>query len=664
MVEQVKNEMKIQGKIEIKKKQNKKGFFSSTFWKTENKGIKTQNIKNYKEAIKAIKFFIATYEWEKAERSIREVYLKEENSYKDLLSKLSENNEDKSILKQKEKLNKLYKDKQTQIEKLSEIYKKQKEKYQNKIEKQRFEIRFKNIKQESHHLAKTWKASDAVKLLWSFLEEYSWNKLVIDFYNKEKKFILKQIEKEKESEEQKLKQNAKIEAMKLIGETVSNDLVEKEKEKKVKKGIFYKLKESLNFYKKIKKNLEKKKLLDEINLLIEEEDKVKNQIASAKLENIHKGLIKDISKKDIVWYDLYGKILGAHKISGDTFWYSELAKKYTFFIWDATWHWIKAWFIITLLTRLFNKFVEKYEIKKLIYEINNGLKQDLKSMNFITWIFFEIVKEDINKLRFVGLWHEPILLYRKEKKEVEKIIPWWLAAWIRLIKDSDNIKVSTIDMWEDDILLTYSDGIVESKSIDWEFYSIDRLSQTFKKAADFEKDIRKIYDFIIKDAKNFRWWSNFDDDLTLMLLKRDFEKDKIKDKEDFLRQIWEINSIPKRDIRRIKWNTKQEIQEELEKLKAENYLKSIIRQLEQLWLTGEVLKLKSEAKRYIKQWYIHKKINYYLKKAIENEQKYKISLKEDRIRSKYNLMKELMKKGDYETVIQESENIISKDWNI
>jgi hypothetical protein len=48
------------------------------------------------------------------------------------------------------------------------------------------------------------------------------------------------------------------------------------------------MKHRLNFYKNLKDRIRKKKLMDEITLLIEEDNKVKNDIAAKKLENIHK----------------------------------------------------------------------------------------------------------------------------------------------------------------------------------------------------------------------------------------------------------------------------------------------------------------------------------------------------------------------------------------
>jgi hypothetical protein len=56
------------------------------------------------------------------------------------------------------------------------------------------------------------------------------------------------------------------------------------------------------------------------------------------------------------------------------------------------------------------------------------------------------------------------------------------------------------------------------------------------------------------------------------------------------------------------------------------------------------LKLKQEAIRYIKADYIDKRINYYLKKAIDNEIKYRIEQKNSKIINKYNVLKELEKK--------------------
>jgi hypothetical protein len=375
-------------------------------------------------------------------------------------------------------------------------------------------------------------------------------------------------------------------------------------------------------------------------------------------------LVKELSSNKMLWYELYWKILWADKISGDTFWFVESDNKYNFFLWDATWHGIRAWFIITLLSRIFNKYVKKTSLWELTYEINNWLKQDLKSRNFITWIFFEIYKDEIWKMNFVWMGHEPMLIYRKEEWTMERVIPWWLAAWIRLIDKVNKIKVKDLELKDGDILLTYSDWIVENKSEDGVFYWIDRLELAFAAIAKNKAQIHEIYDHIINDVKEFRWWSQFDDDASILIVKREIKKDIVDESSEYLNELKAKEWLKGSDIKKMRWKTIEDIDKELEVLKKKKETMRIIKVLETLYYTWEILKLKQEAIRFIKEWFIDKKINYYLKKAIDNEKSYKIEQKNQKVVSKYHILEELLKKWDYNTVITESEEIISKDGNI
>ena len=623
-----------------------------------------EEIKRYKDAIKMINFFMATYDWEKVKQAIDEIREKEISWYKELIQKISDDERGKygkqAIIKQKN----IYDKRITEFDSLELKLNNEKRKYDDKIEKERFKIRFKTIKEQLKKLIATNKNETADNLLWTFLKENQDKKIVIDFYNKEKIAIQKSKDRQKKKEKAKLRQDIKLEALKLIWANIKiGEKKENKEEENKEKSFFERISDKLNLYKAIKKKLKNKKLLDEISLLIEEDSKVKNEIASQKLENIHKWLVKEISQDNINWYDFYWKILWADKISGDTFGFSEEKEKYNFFIWDATGHGIRAWFIVTLLSRLFNQFVGKKNLQELSFEINNWLKQDLKNRNFITWVFFEIEKKEIWKINYVGMWHEPMFIYRIKSKKTEKLIPGWLAAGIRLIKEKENIKVKdfTLENW--DILFTYSDWITESKSETWEFYWMDRLEQIFKEHASVW-NLKAVYEAIIKDVKEFKWWSNFGDDVTVLLMRRNTEKDIIDEQWEYLQDLFLKWKISKSDMKRIKWKTKLEIEEELRKIAKEKKTQNIIKSLEILYYTWETLRLKQEAIRFIKEWYIDRKINFYLKKAIANEEKYKIKQKEDRVKNKYNVLVELLKKDDLNTVIKEAEDIIWKDWNI
>ena len=627
----------------------------------KNKKIDTNEVKAFDSAVKAIEVFIAISEWWNAKKAIEEILSKET----DALNKFLENYESEDISLENKKFidkeRKEYKRKEKIITNLKTNVNKLENKYIKVEEGKRFKIRFEKIKKEIDSLIWTKNPLSAMNLLQKFLEENKENSIVINFYNKEKSKIQKHIEKQRKLEEEKLKKNTKSEAMELIWETVK---IEKNDDDNIddNKSIFKKISKKLNFYKTLKERIKRKRLLDEINILIEEDSRINNEIAEKKLENIHRWLVKEINKHKIIGYDLYWKILWADKISWDTFWLEENSKKYNFFLWDATGHWIRAWFIITLINKLFKENYNN-ELNEIALNINNWLKQDLKSRNFVTWILFEINKENSN-IWFVWMWHEPMLIYRKKENIVEKVIPGWLAAWIRLIKDINDVKIRDINLVDWDILITYSDWIIENKSIDWEYYWLEKLEKCFKIVAEYETDIKKIYDYIINDVTLFRWGSNFDDDVSMIILKRDLNKDIIKEDDKFINEIKIKEWLDKTDIKNLRWKNKEEIEKEIENIRRKKETVRIIKNLENLYYTWEILKLKEEATRFIKEWYIDAKINSYLRKAIDNEKSYRIEQKNQKMQIKYSILSELYKKWDYSTVIKEIEEIISKDWNI
>ena len=632
--------------------------------KNENKfKFIPEGIRRYSDAIKSIKTLSYLKEWEKAKNLIKEIKSVEKTALDNLLDKLEKEWDELSIEWYKKKQLSEFKKKEKQLEKILENINDNEKKYIEERNKEKFKIRFKKIKNEIELLSKTWKSQQALNLLRSFLSDNKDNSLVIKFYNKEKHRILKNIEAQKKKAKEKLERNIKAEAMVLAWKTIK---LEDENlwEKKINKSFFTKFKEKFNFYQQLREKLRRKRLLDEVTLLIEENKSINKEMAERKLAKIHKWLVKEINDIDMDWYDLYWKILWADKISWDTFWMNKDKKNYNFFLWDATWHWIKAWLIITLFTRLFNKFVGKVNLQKLAFEINNWLKQDLQSRNFITWILFEIERNNISTIKYVWMWHEPMLIYRKKTKEIEKLIPGWLASGIRNIKNISDIAVKKMKLEDWDILLTYSDWIIESKNPEWELYWLKKLEQTFKKISEVETKSSKIYSYLIDSLILFRGWTAFDDDATIMLLKRDPNKDIQEKDSKYIRFISKKEWIAKKDQRKFSWKNKEGILSEIKKIKKEKKIKLIVNSLKRLYQVWEFLKLKQEAIRYIKEWHVHKEINFYLKKALANETKYKIRLKNKKIDNRYNVIKQLYKNWDYNTVIREIEDIISKDWEI
>jgi len=646
--------------INTDEKEVKKGFFTKLFWrKTLKEKLDIQKVVDFDWAIRSIKFFIDVKDWESAKFWISEIRKKEESAFYSLIDKID-------IEREKKKQRAIYEKKFNKIKKIEEYLNNKEYEYIEKRKSEKFKVKFVQVKKELDEFIWSKRFTEAMDLINNFFEENSSNVLVIKFFNKRKAIISNKIKKQEKVREKKLATNYRKEAELLIWDKIEVDNTEvTEGNKKIKHNFFKFLFNKINVYKNIKNKLREKKLLDEVNLLLETQSEVNELTKRSKIENMHMWLIKEISNDRLIWYELYAKILWKDKISWDTLGFSEDETTYKFFLWDATWHWIQAWLIVTLITRLFYNLSKNNFLEKLVFDINNWIKQDLKSWNFITWLFFELDKANLNHLKYVWMGHEPILVFRKKTREVEKYLSWWLAAWIRIMSDINQIKVRdlTLDDW--DIVIIYSDWIVESRNMDNELLWINWLMNIIKKVVMRSDNINNMYANILDEVKAFRWWNlNFFDDATIFMLKRSSDKDLVIKWSSFLKDLSLKEWLTRKNMKALEWKTKEEIEHELVKIRRDKQLKLILSTLDNLYVTWEILKLKQESVRYLKEWFIHKKINNYLKKAIASEKKYKIDLKEQKMKSKYAVLSELLKKWDYMTVIKECNEVIASDWNI
>ena len=212
--------------------------------------------------------------------------------------------------------------------------------------------------------------------------------------------------------------------------------------------------------------------------------------------------------------------------------------------------------------------------------------------------------------------------------------------------------------------MVYSDWIIEHKNIDWDFYWLDRLQELFLKVSKQSDNINIIYNKMMDNIVKFTWTNSFQDDASILLIKRNTRKDIVDLNTDYIKKIKIKEKLNVSEVKKLKWKTIEYIEEEMKKIKKKKEISRIIKSLEILFYNWEFLKLKQESIRFTKEWYIDKKINYFLKKAIANEQNYKINQKNSKLINKYNILRELFKKWDYETVIKETEEIIEKDGNI
>jgi serine phosphatase RsbU (regulator of sigma subunit) len=151
------------------------------------------------------------------------------------------------------------------------------------------------------------------------------------------------------------------------------------------------------------------------------------------------------------------------------------------------------------------------ELDSLMTKLNELFQRNLKLIRFIT-IFLAAIDTKTGTVEYCNAGHHPPILWEAETQKIRWLQPTGPA--IGLTRDAQ-FKSDIIKINQGDLLLLYTDGLVESRNGNSEEFGEDRLASFLtanhhKSANDFVKDLRD-------DAANFA--KKFQDDLSLITVK-------------------------------------------------------------------------------------------------------------------------------------------------
>ena len=217
---------------------------------------------------------------------------------------------------------------------------------------------------------------------------------------------------------------------------------------------------------------------------------------------------------------------------------------YYIYVWDATWHWVWAWFIMMMVNALIAWFSNIYiKWSQIMASANTVLKPRVKA-NLLMSVLLLRWNEEEKRLFMTGAWHEYLMVYKQSKNKCYNIKSGWVALW--MIKDiSKLLKEKEISFEPGDIAVLYSDWITEainkpkrdgSEKMFWE----DRLIKSIEQSPNMEgknyKTANSVYNNITINLSKFMWYKPVQlDDVTLSVIQYKPE-DYIKEK-DFSEKI-------------------------------------------------------------------------------------------------------------------------------
>lgn len=221
---------------------------------------------------------------------------------------------------------------------------------------------------------------------------------------------------------------------------------------------------------------------------------------------------------DMSGLEVTAKTRPASEIGGDSFCFYNKNNNNFFYIGDSTGHGIPAGIVMVMVAALLDTFLSiEGDLVEAMVKLNQYLKPHLKPTMFMTMALFKWEPES-HRLKWVGGGHEYIVVIRNKTGKAELIPVGGLA--IGMIPDNRKfVTVTELQLEENDIVILYTDGIIESKNITGEFYGLERLKLFLEEHCSAETRTQTLFEQIAIDVGRFMEGQAQLDDMTLIVLK-------------------------------------------------------------------------------------------------------------------------------------------------
>jgi sigma-B regulation protein RsbU (phosphoserine phosphatase) len=211
-----------------------------------------------------------------------------------------------------------------------------------------------------------------------------------------------------------------------------------------------------------------------------------------------------------------GLCVPAHQVGGDYYDFIERnSTSYDLIIADVSGHNIGS-ALIMAETRTFIH-ARMHNIKqpaKMLQALNSYFLKDLDRSELFVTMFYLQYNPVNHRLIYGNAGHNTPLLWKKRKR---KIMNLDAEGLIFGIKNNITFEQNATDLETGDILLLYTDGIIEAENKDNVFFGIERLGKLLEECEDL--DPQELIDRIMIQGRIFTGMRHFNDDVTLVVMK-------------------------------------------------------------------------------------------------------------------------------------------------
>ena len=222
---------------------------------------------------------------------------------------------------------------------------------------------------------------------------------------------------------------------------------------------------------------------------------------------------------DIEGLDIAALCQPAYETGGDYYDFIQLDdRRIALTIGDVSGKGIQAAFYMTFTKGIIHSLCRETDSPAELLKKANRLFCDNASKGTFISLIYGIIDLESNTFTFARAGHNPILHLKNRSGELSELQPNGLGLGLtRNSSFDDNIKEVQLNLEENDLLVLYTDGIVEALNETHQFYGGNRLLKRLKNQK--AKTSQEILDVLTKDVISFIGSAKQHDDMTIMVVK-------------------------------------------------------------------------------------------------------------------------------------------------
>ncbi|MDZ7658281.1 PP2C family protein-serine/threonine phosphatase [Fodinibius sp.] len=187
---------------------------------------------------------------------------------------------------------------------------------------------------------------------------------------------------------------------------------------------------------------------------------------------------------------------------------------------------IQAAFYMTFIKGILQSLCHEIDSPaEILKRVNRLFYENAQRGTFISLVYGII---DLKKrtFRFARAGHNPILRVGGNNTNLEELKPKGIGIGLSKDRFDEHLEEVELSIEDKNVLVLYTDGIVEAMSESEKFYGTKRLNMMIKRNA--RKSAKEILDLVAKDVGSFIGKAKQHDDMTIMVMKlKDQKKNRV-----------------------------------------------------------------------------------------------------------------------------------------